>query len=202
MCSLALLPVWTVLSVPALGQTRAMTLSALDLFTVGIGPSSSHTVGPMRAARTFADDLDDCGLLPRVHRVQVELYGSLGATGVGHGTDRGLLMGLVGAAPETVDPAWMVARAEQVRREGTLRLASSRDIGFNAVQDIVLRPHQVLPGHPNGMRFTAYGEGGQSLMTKVLYSVSTYPHHRRCTSTPARRCSVCAPARGSALRSW
>ncbi len=148
-----------------------MTLSALDLFTVGIGPSSSHTVGPMRAAKTFACDLERRGLLSAVERVQVELYGSLGATGVGHGTDRGLLMGLEAATPETVDPEWMIARAEQVRREGTLRLAGQRDIRFNAVQDVVMRPHQVLPGHPNGMRFTAHDESTHVLMTKVLYSV-------------------------------
>lgn len=148
-----------------------MTLSALDLFTVGIGPSSSHTVGPMRAARTFASDLQHGGWVPSVARVQVDLYGSLGATGVGHGTDRGLIMGLEGAAPETVDPAWIVARAEHIRREGTLRLADERDIAFSMADDIVMLPRQVLPGHPNGMRFTAYDTGGQVLMTNVLYSV-------------------------------
>ena len=101
------------------GHTSDMTLSVLDLFTIGIGPSSSHTVGPMRAARLFATELHDSGYLTRVERLQVELFGSLGATGIGHGSDRAILLGLEGAEPQHVDPSWIAARTAQIRREGT-----------------------------------------------------------------------------------
>ncbi|MGB3827514.1 MAG: L-serine ammonia-lyase [Ornithinimicrobium sp.] len=148
-----------------------MTLSVLDLFTIGIGPSSSHTVGPMRAARTFAHDVSTAGLLPRVHRVQVDLYGSLGATGVGHGTDRALLIGLEGAAPETVEPSWMAARTAQIRREGVVRLADAQEVQFDEARDLVLRPRDRLPGHPNGMRFTAYDQDGVEVLSRTRYSV-------------------------------
>ncbi|MGB3764214.1 MAG: L-serine ammonia-lyase [Ornithinimicrobium sp.] len=148
-----------------------MTLSVLDLFTIGIGPSSSHTVGPMRAAHLFAMELRDSGQLFRVGRLQVELFGSLGATGVGHGTDRAILLGMEGAEPQHVDPSWLAARTEQIRREGTLRLADVRDVAFDESRDLILKPREVLPGHPNGMRFTAYDLDGAPVLSRIRYSV-------------------------------
>ena len=103
-----------------------MALSALDLFTVGIGPSSSHTVGPMRAARRFVIGLRDGGLLDRTARVETQLYGSLGATGHGHGSDRAVLLGLEGEDPETVDTEHAVARVATLRAERSIRLAGTR----------------------------------------------------------------------------
>ncbi len=148
-----------------------MTLSVLDLFTIGIGPSSSHTVGPMRAAHLFAVELRDGGQLGRVGRLRVELFGSLGATGIGHGSDRAILLGLEGAEPQHVEPSWIAARTAQIRREGVLRLADRHDVAFDENADLILKPREVLPGHPNGMRFTAYDLDGAPVLSRVRYSV-------------------------------
>ncbi len=148
-----------------------MTLSALDLFTIGVGPSSSHTVGPMRAAHMFLADLAEADLLPRVSRIQIDLFGSLGATGVGHGTDRALMVGLEGAEPETVDPSWVVSRSAQVHRDHSLRLGGEHEVGFVPERDLVLRPREILPGHPNGMRFTAYELRDTELLQRTRYSI-------------------------------
>ncbi|MGC1207676.1 MAG: serine dehydratase beta chain, partial [Ornithinimicrobium sp.] len=148
-----------------------MTLSVLDLFTIGVGPSSSHTVGPMRAARLFAFELSEQDLLPRVERLQVELFGSLGATGMGHGSDSAILLGLEGAEPQTVEPSWIAARTAQIRREGVVRVADRHDVPFDEAQDLILRPREVLPGHPNGMRFTAYDHDGAEVLSRIRYSV-------------------------------
>ncbi|MGB3184839.1 MAG: L-serine ammonia-lyase [Ornithinimicrobium sp.] len=148
-----------------------MTLSALDLFTIGVGPSSSHTVGPMRAARMLVADLTGADLLLRVNRIQVDLFGSLGATGIGHGTDRAVMMGLEGAEPETVDPSWIASRSVHVHSEHSLRLGGEHEVDFVPERDLVLRPREMLPGHPNGMRFTAYGLGDVELLQRTRYSV-------------------------------
>ena len=130
-------------------------VGVLDLFRIGIGPSSSHTVGPMRAARRFADGLVAGGSQPT--GVRVELFGSLGATGVGHGTVPAIVLGLGGAEPERVDPDEIDATMHEVATTGRLRLAGVIDIPFSVDRDVVLAPDQLLPGHPNGMRFTAAG---------------------------------------------
>ena len=130
-------------------------VSVLDLFRIGIGPSSSHTVGPMRAARRFAVDVVAVGA--PITGIQVELFGSLGATGVGHGTVAAVVLGLTGAEPERVDPDEVEAAVDDVRASGQLCLAGSVDVAFSVQSDIVLSPDELLPGHPNGIRFTAHG---------------------------------------------
>lgn len=148
-----------------------MALSVLDLFSIGIGPSSSHTVGPMRAGHRFATGLRRDGLLTRVHRVEVGLFGSLGATGRGHGSDRAVLLGLEGAEPETVDVDHAAERVESIRQAGQLRLLGGHPVPFDVENDLVLHLRKSLPGHPNGMRFTAYDEAGDELRSREYYSV-------------------------------
>jgi L-serine dehydratase len=148
-----------------------MAISVFDLFTIGIGPSSSHTVGPMRAARRFAQRLERQGLLPRLGRLRVELFGSLAMTGKGHGTDRAVLLGLEGETPEEVDPAWMPRRAREIRAEGRLRLLGAREVAFDEKQDLVWNRKQLLPLHSNGMVFTAFDGAGETLEQRTYYSV-------------------------------
>ncbi|MFC7596541.1 L-serine ammonia-lyase [Terrabacter sp. GCM10028922] len=148
-----------------------MALSALDLFSVGIGPSSSHTVGPMRAARRFALSLKEIGLLEETRRVHAQLFGSLGATGHGHGSDRAVLLGLEAEDPETVDTERAMERVSQVRADGTLSLCGSHEIAFDADNDLVLHRRETLPTHPNGMTFEAYDGSGRSLLRRTYYSV-------------------------------
>lgn len=148
-----------------------MALSALDLFSVGIGPSSSHTVGPMRAARRFALLLGELDLLERTTRVDAQLYGSLGATGHGHGSDRAVLLGLEGEDPETVDTTRALDRVVQVRASGRLNLAGTHDIAFDTGEDLTMHRRKALPTHPNGMTFEAFDQGGSSLLHRTYYSV-------------------------------
>jgi L-serine dehydratase len=147
-----------------------VTISVFDLFSVGIGPSSSHTVGPMRAALTFASGLAHDELLDQVARVRVDLYGSLGATGRGHGSDRAVLLGLMGEHPETVDTTSMGDRVALVRSSLTLRLLGSHDITFGP-DDVVFQRRRSLPFHPNGMIFTAWSAAGAVLRERTYYSV-------------------------------
>jgi L-serine dehydratase len=154
-----------------------MAVSVFDLFSIGIGPSSSHTVGPMRAARTFAQGLLDRGELDRVERVRVDLYGSLGATGRGHGTDRAVILGLLGERPETVDPATVTDRVAAARDAGVVNLLGKHPV-LLAKDDLVFNRRQSLPFHPNGMRFTAFGTGadtgtasGEVVSERTYYSV-------------------------------
>ncbi|MDD3936972.1 L-serine ammonia-lyase [Rhodoferax sp.] len=144
-----------------------MSISVLDLFKIGIGPSSSHTVGPMRAAHDFSAVLQQQGLLDQVRRIEVKLYGSLSATGIGHGTDRAVIAGLMGARPDTVDPDFVVSAVDGVRLDGSLPLAGAVAVPFNWERDLRLQPVS-LPYHPNAMRLTAYGANG------VLYENSYY----------------------------
>jgi L-serine dehydratase len=146
-----------------------MALSVFDLYSIGIGPSSSHTVGPMRAAKRFAEGLADDGVLNHVTRVRVELFGSLGATGHGHGSEKAVLLGLEGEDPARVDTARTDARVEQIRTTSTLRLAGREPISFHP-DDLVLHRRKTLPGHPNGMMFWAYG-GEAILRSRTYYSV-------------------------------
>ena len=147
-----------------------MTISALDLFKIGIGPSSSHTVGPMRAAWAFAEHLRASGLLGAVRRVQVRLYGSLSATGIGHGTDRAVVAGLEGQQPERVDPDAMATAVDAVQLDGVLRLAGEREVAFDWVRDLQLLPVN-LPRHPNAMRLAAHGDDRAVLYENTYYSV-------------------------------
>lgn len=148
-----------------------MALSAFDLYSIGIGPSSSHTVGPMRAAKTFVDGLRADGRLDEVTRVKSELFGSLGATGHGHGSDKAVLLGLEGDDPATVDTSTAVQRRGAIRDDARLRLGGEREISFNEDSDLVMHRRKSLPGHPNGMTFTAYGLAGEQLRDRTYYSV-------------------------------
>ncbi|MFM7532785.1 MAG: serine dehydratase beta chain, partial [Rubrivivax sp.] len=148
-----------------------MAVSVFDLFKIGIGPSSSHTVGPMRAARLFTARLGSEGVLPRVARVKAELYGSLGATGKGHGSDKAVLLGLAGHEPDTVDVEAVPALLEAIRGQGRLALGGGPEIGFDEKRDLVFHRRQALPFHANGMRLYAYDEAGEELQARAYYSV-------------------------------
>ena len=147
-----------------------MALSVFDLFSIGIGPSSSHTVGPMRAAVMFAERMEREGVLERTHRIHAQLYGSLGATGVGHGSDKAVLLGLSGERPEICDPRAVEGTLEVIRREKRLPLLGKHDIAFDEDTDLVLHRRKSLPVHPNGMSFTAYdaAKGGVEAFTRAL----------------------------------
>jgi L-serine dehydratase len=147
-----------------------MSLSVFDLFKVGIGPSSSHTVGPMRAAVRFAEGLRREGRLGSVAHVKVELYGSLGATGKGHGSDKAVLMGLEGEQPDTVDTTTIDARLAAIRASGRLRLLGEHEIAFVEKQHLAMI-RKPLPYHPNGMIFRAFDEAGLQLHSREYYSV-------------------------------
>jgi L-serine dehydratase len=148
-----------------------LAISVFDLFSIGIGPSSSHTVGPMRAARTFADDLRRQDLLAATAAVKIELYGSLGATGKGHGSDKAVMLGLEGETPESVATDGVAARLEEIRRSGTLNLLGEHPLRFDEKQHLIMHRRKSLPFHPNGMRFTALSDAGEVLSTAVYYSV-------------------------------
>jgi iron-sulfur-dependent L-serine dehydratase single chain form len=148
-----------------------MTISVFDLFKVGIGPSSSHTVGPMKAARMFAEGLADDGLMPRVRTVHVSLYGSLGLTGKGHGSDKAVLLGLEGEQPATVDVDAIPAHLEAIARRGAVRLLGEHEIGFVTAEHLEFNRKKKLGYHPNGMRFTAYDGQGRPIRERAYYSV-------------------------------
>ena len=148
-----------------------MSLSVFDLFKIGIGPSSSHTVGPMRAARLFALSLQSSGLISRVARIKAEMYGSLGATGKGHGTPKAVLLGLEGDEPETVEIASLAERVDAIKIQGRLSLLGCHCIGYDHNRDLLLHRSTSLPGHANGMRFSAYDADGVRLDRRVYYSV-------------------------------
>lgn len=150
---------------------RAMTTSVLDLFTIGIGPSSSHTVGPMRAARQFAERLAEGELLSQTHRVEAHLYGSLALTGKGHGTDTAVILGLLGATPEDVDVDGVPATIADIEASGRLSLLGQAEIGFRPANDVAFHRRESLPAHPNGLRFSAHGADGAPLLERTYYSV-------------------------------
>src|SRR5438132_11855289 len=136
--------------------------SIFELFKIGIGPSSSHTVGPMRAAKAFADSLDS----NQTQRLQIELYGSLGLTGRGHGTDRAIILGLLGEEPDKVDPAQIEALISGVRQSQRIP-----NIPYYEARDLLFRGELVMPRHPNAMRFTALDFTGTALLQEMYYSV-------------------------------
>ena len=149
----------------------AAPVSVFDLFSIGIGPSSSHTVGPMRAALLFVTGLERDGLLATTARVRAELFGSLGATGHGHGSKAAVLLGLLGERPEDVDIRRGALVIAQIRASGRLALLGRQVVDFREADDLVLNRRKTLPAHPHGMRLTAYLAGGEVLMERTYYSV-------------------------------
>ena len=147
-----------------------MSLSVFDLFKIGIGPSSSHTVGPMRAAARFAEGLRRDGLLAATVSVKAELYGSLGATGKGHGSDKAVLLGLEGEHPDSVDTESIAARLHTIRSTGRLKLLGEHDIGFVEKQHLAMI-RKPLAYHPNGMIFRAFDRAGLQIRSREYYSV-------------------------------
>lgn len=148
-----------------------MAVSAFDLFKIGIGPSSSHTVGPMRAARLFAARLAGEPPAQPVARVTAELFGSLGATGKGHGSDKAVVLGLCGHEPDTVDVERIEEYLQAVRRSGRLTLLGGATIPFDERRDLVFNRRETLPLHPNGMRLRAFAADGALLAERIYYSV-------------------------------
>jgi L-serine dehydratase len=148
-----------------------MAISVFELFKIGIGPSSSHTVGPMRAALLFANGLKEQGLLAQTAAVKAELYGSLGATGKGHGSDKAVMLGLQGEAPDCVDTDTIDDKLARIRATKCIELLGEKSIPFIESEHLLMYKRQSLPCHPNGMRFTACDAAGATLLSKVYYSV-------------------------------
>jgi L-serine dehydratase len=148
-----------------------MSLSVFDIFKIGIGPSSSHTMGPMNAARSFAELLAARGLLERTAQVSAQLYGSLALTGRGHCTDRAILLGLSGMSPDTIDSAAVEPTLHRIRSGGRLSLLGRHEIAFDEPLNLLFHIDQVLPGHSNGMRFTAHDAALEVLAREEYYSI-------------------------------
>ncbi|WP_327288582.1 L-serine ammonia-lyase [Streptomyces sp. NBC_01198] len=148
-----------------------MAISVFDLFSIGIGPSSSHTVGPMRAARMFAQRLKTEDLLTRTAAARAELFGSLGATGHGHGTPKAVLLGLAGHSPRTVDIEAVDAEIAAVHADKRLALLGAHEVDFDPATDLVLHRRRSLPYHANGMTLSALDAAGEVLLAKTYYSV-------------------------------
>nr|WP_280954886.1 serine dehydratase beta chain [Paludibacterium denitrificans] len=148
-----------------------MAISVFDLFKIGIGPSSSHTVGPMRAAHQFVSRLAKDGLLNTVSRIRSEMYGSLGATGKGHGSDGAVLLGLIGELPDKVDTDTVPQKLTDIRNGKRIKVLGQHDIAFDENNDLILLKRKSLPYHPNGMIFKAYDSAGNILSMRTYYSV-------------------------------
>ncbi|MBN8482077.1 MAG: L-serine ammonia-lyase [Xanthomonadales bacterium] len=149
-----------------------MSISVFDIFKIGIGPSSSHTIGPMRAAARFVQRwLDERGVLEKTARIRADLYGSLALTGRGHGTDKAVLCGLEGEWPDRIDPDIVDGKLARIRKSRRLLLGGRHEIAFDEKADLVFNKRQKLPFHTNGMRFTAYDADGNELATRDYYSV-------------------------------
>jgi L-serine dehydratase len=148
-----------------------MSLSTFDVFKIGIGPSSSHTMGPMRAAHEFALRLEAAGRLGDTREVVIRLYGSLALTGSGHGTDRAVLLGLTGADPSTVDPDAMEPTLQRIRGSGRIALLGRHEIAFDGPMQLLFMRSERLPRHTNGMRFTALDESGARILEEDYYSL-------------------------------
>ncbi len=153
-----------------------MKTSIFDLYKIGVGPSSSHTMGPMRAARRFAAELAEARLLPQTARVQCDLYGSLALTGIGHGTDRAILLGLSGEEAATLDPDTIDSKLAQIRSSQSIALLGERLIRFREEDDLLfhrqaLYPPGAVTQHPNGMRFTAFDAEGRELHSATMFSI-------------------------------
>ena len=148
-----------------------MAISVFDLFRIGIGPSSSHTVGPMIAARKFILSIEKSNQLKKVTRIKSEMYGSLGATGKAHGTPKAIILGLEGEQPDQVDATLITKRIEKIYSEGRINLLGKQTINYNHEIDLKLYRRKSLPFHPNGMIFSAFDENGKELVQKTYYSV-------------------------------
>ncbi len=148
-----------------------MAISTFHLFSIGIGPSSSHTVGPMRAALTFIKEADKKGLIEQAVRIKIDLYGSLALTGKGHGTDLAVMLGLIGETPDGVDPNQVIPIINMIRNEKKLNLFGKHVIEFDEAKDLLFHMEHQLPYHPNGMRFTLYNDQKRELLCLVYYSV-------------------------------
>lgn len=148
-----------------------MNISVFDLFSIGIGPSSSHTVGPMRAAKAFIDQLLEKNLFAATTRIKVDVYGSLALTGKGHGTDRAILNGLSGMSPETVVPDEVLTTMQQIKQTQQIHLAQKKMLSFPINRDLIFHQKELLPCHTNGMRFSAFDINGTLLMSEVYYSI-------------------------------
>jgi len=148
-----------------------MSISIFDLFKIGIGPSSSHTVGPMNAARQFVVALEDDGQLDACTSLQAHLYGSLAATGAGHGSPKAIILGLEGETPETVDVETIAGRVQAVRDDGSLSLLGRKQIAFSYRDDMQMHRTENLAFHANGMRFIARDAAGEMLLERLYYSV-------------------------------
>ncbi len=145
-----------------------MSISIFELFTIGIGPSSSHTVGPMRAAKLFGESLVD---LNQISKITITLYGSLALTGKGHGSDKALILGLLGETPEGVDPDSVSKIIDDVTNNQKLVVLGKKEINFSTKEHIIFQRKETLPLHPNGMRFTATDHKGNIILEKIYYSV-------------------------------
>ncbi|KAJ3106355.1 hypothetical protein HDU96_008246 [Phlyctochytrium bullatum] len=152
-------------------EVHHAVVSIFDLFSIGVGPSSSHTVGPMRAAKIFVEDLNSLGLTAKVSMVRVDLYGSLALTGVGHGTPGAVLMGLEGETPEQVDAKGIPGRVESIKKNSRLKLRGEKDIAFNYDKHLVFHYAESLPQHPNGMRISCFDEEGTLVATNEFFSI-------------------------------
>lgn len=148
-----------------------MNLSVFDLFKIGVGPSSSHTVGPMWAAVRFVESLQTQGLFEKTKRVRTDLYGSLALTGHGHATDKAILLGLSGETPDEIDPDVVDVIVERIRSRNLLRLGGTREVPFTEAADLLFHMTESLPFHPNGIRFTAFDAAGNELLREQWYSV-------------------------------
>ena len=148
-----------------------MSISIFDIFKIGIGPSSSHTVGPMKAARRFVADFSEAGALDSVDSLTVHLYGSLALTGKGHGTDTAILLGLAGEEPDSIDPDGIESALARIRNDGRISLLGRHEIAFDEASHLLFHHDEVLPGHANGMRFAARSADGTVLAEDEIYSV-------------------------------
>ncbi len=148
-----------------------MALSVFDLFKIGIGPSSSHTVGPMKAAALFAARMGTEGFLDRIARIEVRMYGSLGATGKGHGTDKAVMLGLEGLMPDSIDPDTIEPRLKHIRHEGKILLAGTHPLPFSEKNDLTFLRREALPYHSNGVKFVAFAADGTVLNERRYFSV-------------------------------
>lgn len=148
-----------------------MTISVFDLFSIGVGPSSSHTVGPMRAAKAFAKQLEEKQLLTKTHHIVTDLYGSLALTGDGHGTNKAILNGFEGKDPESVDPDQMVPRMDEIIKQKKLLLLGKHSIDFDFEKHLLLHVNELLPHHSNGMRYSAYDSNNHLLFSQIYYSI-------------------------------
>ena len=148
-----------------------MPISVFDLFTIGIGPSSSHTVGPMKAAKKFINKLAANGQLDFTKRINIELFGSLAFTGKGHGTDNAILLGLEGNAPNQINPDVIKPRAAEIIESNRIRLNGNHEISFDYLNDFIFNFKDLLPLHTNGMRFSAYDANQAELRSNIYYSI-------------------------------